>query len=134
MRWGSARRGLALPAIRALLLALGVSVAAPYPARAAEPPFDAGLNRLAEVLGSLHFLSSLCGRHEADWRAEMETLLDAERPDAERRARFVASFNRGYRAFADTYRSCTPSASAAWTLYRKEGETLSRGLADRFGN
>lgn len=115
-------------------LCLALAVTPAQPMRAAESPFDPGLNRLAEILGSLHFLSSLCKRQEADWRAAMEEFLDTEKPDDARRARFVASFNRGYRSFADTYRSCTPSAVAALTLYVKEGEALSRQLTDRFGN
>lgn len=103
------------------------------PCVAAEAPFDPGLRRLAEVMGSLHFLSQLCGRAD-EWRAAMQGLLTAEAPEGERHLRFVASFNRGYRAFADSYRQCTPSARAAMTLYVQEGEALSRQLADRYGN
>lgn len=114
----------------AVLLAAALAAT---PCRAAEAPFDAGLRRLAEVMGSLQFLAKLCGRAD-DWRGAMQGLLAAEAPEGERRARFIASFNRGYRAFADGYRQCTPSARAAMTLYVREGETLSRQLADRYGN
>ena len=59
--------------------------------------------RLAEVLGSLHYLRNLCGETGNQWRDEMEQLLASENPQPERRARFVASFNRGYRSFDGVY-------------------------------
>src|SRR5262245_65745282 len=72
-------------------------VAGEAPATAAEvvAPFDAGLARLSEILGSLHYLRGLCGANEgAKWRAEMQALLDAEAPSGQRRAQFIAHFNR----------------------------------------
>ncbi len=68
--------------------------------------FDADLQRLAEILGSLHYLRSICGSNEGQkWRNEMTALMDAETPAGERRARMVASFNRGYNDFQRSYRS-----------------------------
>lgn len=90
--------------------------------------------RLAEILGSLHYLRTLCGETGGQWRGEMESLLEAENPDAERRAKLVARFNHGYRSFDGTYTSCTDSAKAAVGRYLEEGETLSRDTASRFGN
>lgn len=104
------------------------------PARAAEAPYDAGLFRLAEILGSLHFLRNLCGEPGTAWRDEMEKLMASENPDAERRAQFVANFNRGYRSFATTYKACTPSAVEAISRYTLEGEQLSSEIASRYGN
>lgn len=104
------------------------------PARAVEAPFEAGLLRLSEVLGSLHFLRNLCGEKGDTWRGQMEKLLEAENPDATRRAQLTASFNRGYRSFEGTYSSCTASATEAIARYMKEGEALSRDIAVKFGN
>lgn len=104
------------------------------PTRAAEAPFESSLMRLSEVLGSLHFLRNLCGEKGTRWRDEMQKLLDAEKPDETRRAKLVASFNRGYRSFEGTYTKCTPSATEAIALYMKEGETLTREVTDRYGN
>ncbi|MBB6470022.1 TIGR02301 family protein [Aminobacter carboxidus] len=118
--------------IMAMTLAASTMLAAP--ARAVEAPFEPGLMRLAEVLGSLHFLRNLCGEKGTQWRGEMEKLLQAENPSPERRARFIASFNRGYRSFDGTYTACTPSATEAISRYMKEGEALSRDIASRFGN
>jgi len=64
----------------------------------------------------------------------MEKLLASENPDAERRARFIAHFNRGYRSFEATYGQCTASAREAIDRYMKEGARLSRDIASRYGN
>lgn len=103
-------------------------------ARAAESPFDGQLMRLAEILGSLHYLRNLCGESGQEWRGRMAQLLEAEGPDADRRARLVASFNHGYRSFEGTYATCTDSAIEAISRYMKEGETLTHDTATRFGN
>jgi uncharacterized protein (TIGR02301 family) len=117
-----------------LAVFLIVPLALARPAAAVEPPFDAGLMRLAEVLGSLHFLRNLCGDKGDQWRRTMEKLLSAENPEPERRARFIASFNRGYRSFEGTYTNCTASATEAIGRYTVEGENLARDLAARYGN
>ena len=103
-------------------------------AAAVEAPFDPGLARLAEVLGSLHFLRNLCGEKGNQWRDQMEKLLAAENPDSARRAQFIASFNRGYRSFEGTYSHCTASATEAIGRYMQEGEQLTRDIATRYGN
>lgn len=90
--------------------------------------------RLAEILGSLHYLRNLCGETGNRWRGEMEQLLAAENPNEERRARFVAKFNHGYRSFDQVYVRCTPSATEAISRYMKEGEALSREIVGRYGN
>ena len=117
----------------AALIATGLAVAA-IPARAVEAPYEPGLMRLAEILGSLHFLRNLCGEKGDRYRVEMEKLLQSENPAPDRRARFIARFNHGYRSFADTYRQCTPSATEAIKRYMAEGEMLSRDIASRYGN
>jgi uncharacterized protein (TIGR02301 family) len=115
-------------------LALIVPMALTRPAAAIDAPYEAGLMRIAEVMGSLHFLRNLCGDKGSQWRQTMERLLAAENPNPERRARFIASFNRGYRSFAGTYTSCTASATEAIRRYMKEGEDLTREVAARYGN
>jgi uncharacterized protein (TIGR02301 family) len=63
----------------------------------------------------------------------MEALLEAEGTTPGRRERLAGAYNRGYRGFALTYRTCTPNAHAAVARYVREGESLSRTLAGRFG-
>ncbi|WP_428428084.1 TIGR02301 family protein [Pararhizobium sp.] len=108
------------------------------PAVAAEKPapYDARLLRLSEILGSVHYLRTLCKDPAADtWRQSMQNLLDKEAlGEAERRARMTAAFNRGYRAFASVYTACTPPAVVADERYRAEGATLASEITARFGN
>ena len=71
-------------------------------------PYDRDLQRLSEILGSLHFLRAICGSNEGQkWRIEAQAMIDAEAPAGERREQMIASFNRGYRAFEQSYRTCT---------------------------
>lgn len=116
---------------RALLV---LAVLAALPAQAAEAGYDQRMLRLAEILGSLHYLRNLCGEPGSRWRDEMEQILAAENPEPERRARLVASFNHGYSAYARNHAVCTDSAVAAIGLYMKEGEALSREIVARFAN
>ena len=45
-------------------------------------PFDGDLERLAEVMGALHYLRAICGANEGPkWRNEMQSLIDAEAPE-----------------------------------------------------
>ena len=107
------------------------------PARAQEgaAPFDAELQRFAEILGSLHYLRAICGANEGQkWRNEMQALADAETPTGERRTRLIASFNRGYHGFQQTYRTCTPAANVAIKRYLTEGAKISRDLTARYAN
>lgn len=115
-----------------LALALGILAAAP--AHGVEAPYEKPLLRLAEVLGSIHYLRNLCGEAGQEWRERMEALLEAEAPPPARRARMVASFNHGYRSFEASYAVCTESARAAIRRYMKEGAELSSDIAARYGN
>ncbi len=123
--------------LRAVVLAVVVA-ATGCVARAAEggpPPYQADLQRLAEILGALHYLRNICGANEGQtWRNEMQALIEAEAPPGERRDRLVASFNRGYRGFQQTYRSCTPAADLAIRRYLDEGARISRDITARFAN
>ena len=98
-------------------------------------PFDHDLQRLAEILGALHYLRAVCGAHEGQkWRNEMQSLVDAEAPDGDRRKKIIASFNRGYRGFQQTYRTCTPAADLAIRRYLAEGAKISREITARYAN
>jgi uncharacterized protein (TIGR02301 family) len=122
---------------RTLILTLLLSSLA-APARAIEggpAPFDNELQRLAEIMGALHYLRGICGANEgAKWRNEMQALIEAEAPNGARRARIVASFNRGYRGFQQTYRTCTPAADFAIRRYLDEGAKISREITARYAN
>ena len=109
--------------------------AAPPPVSDAAAPFDADLQRLAEILGTLHYLRNICGTNEGQkWRGEMQALVDTETPSGDRRTRMIASFNRGYNGFQQTYRTCTPAATVAIKRYLDEGSKISRDLTARYAN
>jgi uncharacterized protein (TIGR02301 family) len=106
------------------------------PAVQSEPaPYDRDLQRLSEILGALHFLRAICGNNEGQkWRNEAQALIDAEAPAGERHDQMVASFNRGYRGFQQSYRSCTPAADLAIRRYLEEGAKLARDITARYAN
>jgi uncharacterized protein (TIGR02301 family) len=107
----------------------------PAQAQDAAAPFDGDLQRLAEILGTLHYLRGICGTGEGPkWRNEMQALIDAETPSGDRRARMIAGFNRGYNGFQQTYRTCTPAASVAIRRCIEEGSRISRDLTARYAN
>jgi uncharacterized protein (TIGR02301 family) len=119
----------------AALILISACHAAPVRAQDAAAPFDGDLQRLAEILGTLHYLRGICGSNEgAKWRNEMQALIDAETPSGDRRARMIAGFNRGYNGFQQTYRTCTPAASVAIRRYIEEGSKISRDLTARYAN
>jgi uncharacterized protein (TIGR02301 family) len=98
-------------------------------------PYDRDLQRLSEILGSLHFLRGICGANEGQkWRDEAQALIEAEAPAGERRNQLVASFNRGYRAFQQSYRTCTPAANFVIRRYLDEGAKIAREITARYAN
>lgn len=103
-------------------------------AGAADPPYEQQLQRLAEILGALHYLRPLCGAEEPSvWRDQMDQILAAEDPTPERRARIVSQFNLGFSSFATVYRTCTPAALTAIERYLLEGKKLTRDITARYG-
>jgi uncharacterized protein (TIGR02301 family) len=119
--------------VRSAVLCL--SLAAPARAVDSGALFEAELERLSEILGALHYLRGLCGANDGQkWRNEMRALLDAEAQAPERRTKLMASFNRGYNGFQQTYRTCTAAADLAVRRYLDEGTKISREITARFTN
>ena len=120
--------------LAALILVMACNLS-PGRAEDAAAPFDGDLQRLAEILGTLHYLRGICGSNEgAKWRNQMQALIDAETPGGDRRSRMIAGFNRGYNGFQQTYRTCTPAAMVAIRRYIDEGSKISRDLTARYAN
>ena len=121
--------------ITASLAAALAAAVAPARAEVAVAPFDGSLQRLAEILGALHYLRNLCGANEGlKWRNEMQAIVDAEAPSGDRRARMIASFNRGYRGYQQSYRQCTPAADVVIRRYLEEGSKIAREMTARYAN
>lgn len=105
------------------------------PVETLPPAYEEPMLRLAEILGSLHYLRELCGaKEEGKWRLEMESLMVAEEPTEARKAMLTARFNRGFRGFQEIYRECTPSAAEAANRYLRLGARLSAEIPGRYGN
>src|SRR6478735_9795390 len=124
--------------LRAAAMAVSIALAtavAPARAEVAAAPFDGNLQRLAEILGALHYLRNICGANEGQkWRDEMQSLVNAEAPSGDRRLRMIASFNRGYRGYQQSYRTCTPAAELVIRRYLEEGSKIAREMTARYAN
>lgn len=107
--------------------------AAPPPPTAA--PFEAPLERLAELMGTLAFLRDLCGQGDgAAWHDKMQALIDAEGRTGTRVERLAGSFNRGFKGYQLAYRTCTPAAQAVIGRSLDEGARIASDLSVRFGD
>lgn len=92
-------------------------------------PYDAQIYRLSEIVGAVHYLRELCGAEEGQaWRNQMRDLVNAEGTSALRRARLVDSFNKGYRGYARTYRTCTRPAVQAIARFMQQGASIADAL------
>jgi uncharacterized protein (TIGR02301 family) len=90
---------------------------------------------LSEIFGALHFLRGICGSNEGQkWRNEALALINAEAPNGKRHDDMVASFNRSYRGFAQSYHTCTPAADLVIRRYLEEGEKIARDITARYAN
>ncbi len=114
----------------------GRLLAAPSAAvEGAAPPYDDDLQRLAEILGALHYLRPLCGAvgEEQRWRDEMGALIETEQPSDARKGKMIAAFNRGYTSFSQVYQVCTPAAKVAVERQLEEGARLAHDIVVRYG-
>ena len=125
-----------LPKLPGQALGPGQPAGPPQPAVQDQPaPYDPDLQRLSEILGALHFLRGICNSSDGQkWRIEAQALIDAEAPTGDRHNQMVASFNRGYRGFQQSYRTCTPAADVVIRRYLEEGAKIARDITARYAN
>ena len=65
------------------LMAAGCGPVRAQGRRGGAAPFDGSLQRLAEILGALHYLRGICGANEGQkWQGPMQSIIDAEAPAA----------------------------------------------------
>jgi uncharacterized protein (TIGR02301 family) len=116
------------------LAATSAAQSATPPVAANDPdarPYDAQVYRLSEILGAIHYLRELCSADEGQvWREQMRQLVSAEGTSALRRAKLVDSFNKGYRGYARTYRTCTPPALSAIERFMQQGAEIADALIE----
>lgn len=106
------------------------------PQRSDTPPYEERLHRVAELVGSLHYITNLCGTASNDqFRIRMQEFIEVETQNEPlRRKLLIAKYNKGYRAFASVYTACTDSAKRVEVNYRSEGKLLIDELLSRYSN
>lgn len=111
--------------VTAVTLAAMISVSAVAQTSPDNRPYDDKLLRLSEILGAVHYLRELCGAREGQtWRQQMRRIIELEGNTAIRRAKLVQGFNKGYRGYRRTYRTCTEPAMTAIDRFMNEGAAL----------
>jgi uncharacterized protein (TIGR02301 family) len=86
------------------------------------------------VTGSLAYLRDLCGQGDgAAFRGTMAKLLASEGISDARRDLLAGAYNRGFRDYETTYRTCTPSAGQIILRLLAETGKLTSELASRYG-
>jgi uncharacterized protein (TIGR02301 family) len=106
----------------------------PAPETEPPPPYDPEILRLAEILGALTYLDELCGSNPSgDWRAKMQTLLEADAKSVARKERLAGSYNRGFRDYERTYHSCTQNAQLVISRFLAEGGKIAHEVVNRYG-
>jgi uncharacterized protein (TIGR02301 family) len=135
-QWNQRRAARPVPSTPRPQTAPPPAATAPQSAAQDQPaPYDHDLERLSEILGALHFLRGICNSNEGQkWRNEAQALIEAEAPSGNRHEEMVASFNRGYRGFAQSYRTCTPAADVVIRRYLEEGAKIARDITARYAN
>jgi uncharacterized protein (TIGR02301 family) len=118
--------------ISAGLLALCGLLAFAAPALAVDPPYEGQMEQLTGLMGSLYFLEPLCGQSSVDWRAQAAGLIDADKPDDDRRHRLNGAFNDGYDSYARLYNRCTPSAQEAMQRLMSQAGSLARDIHSHY--
>jgi uncharacterized protein (TIGR02301 family) len=114
------------------LLALPFLLASSLGANAVDPPYEAQMEQLSQVMGSLYFLAPLCAPGGADWRSHMADLIRLDQPDDDRQQRLYGAFNTGYTAYSRLYRQCTPSAKEALTRLLTEASQTARDIHSHY--
>jgi uncharacterized protein (TIGR02301 family) len=106
---------------------------APAPETEPARPYDPEILRLAEILGALTYLDTLCASNpQGDWRAKMQALLEADAKTAARKERLAGSYNRGFRDYERTYHLCTPNAQAIIGRFLAEGAGIAHAVVNRY--
>ena len=122
------------PSPLSALAASSAPAPASAPAQSPPQPYDPQLLRLAEILGALSYLTSVCDPSRKDpYRGQMQALIDAEANTSPRREEYAGAFNRGYRGFAATYTRCTDNARALVSRLRDEGVAIARQVRSQYG-
>lgn len=106
------------------------------PAPTVPPPYERPLVELAEAIGSLSFLTSLCmpSLEPNAWQKRMDGLIESEGQVQTTREKMMGAYNQGFLAFQTAHRDCSPAAKAARALLVKDAARLAREIERRWGS
>jgi uncharacterized protein (TIGR02301 family) len=92
--------------------------------------YQSRILRLSEILGALHSVRTHCeSSGDSHWRDRMMELIRLEHPSTDERNAMIERFNAGYAAADGRFSSCTDAARAYAATLAREGQDLSRTLA-----
>jgi uncharacterized protein (TIGR02301 family) len=103
---------------------------------APEPPpaaYEPDLLRLAEVLGTLSYMTTLCSQPGSDaWPQRITQLIDAEGTTVQRKERLAGAYNRGFLGHQSTHRACTDRSRQVIDRMLQQGQRLTREISTRY--
>lgn len=121
--------GTAAARIGAGLLMAALIFCMPAPAARASS-YDLGYVRMAEILGAVHHLRSICTPNEgAVWRNKMIDMLGYLPDQKSQQEIMISHFNSYYHRYERRYRSCTRDAAEEANQLFEEAQILARHLA-----
>ncbi|MEX0838681.1 MAG: TIGR02301 family protein, partial [Parvibaculum sp.] len=110
--------------------ALTAALLAMPPAPAAAQTLPVEMFRLAEVLGAVHHLRTVCGTREGQlWRNKMIEMMGAVGPEEKDRQELIARFNDAFHNTRNRYSTCSRSAAGQSDKLFEEGQRIARDLA-----
>lgn len=99
-----------------------------------DAPFLKDLERLAEILGSVHYLEAMChGDGVSPWRGRMQALMETEFRSEELKKRAIARFNLGYQSYANIHTTCSDAAQVTLDRFLDEGTDIADDVVKRYG-
>ncbi len=103
---------------------------------APEPPpaaYEPELLRLAEVIGTLSYMTALCAQPDSqNWQQRITQLIDAEGTTPQRKERLAGAFNRGYLGHQPAHRTCTERSRQVIDRLLLQGQRLTREISTRY--
>jgi uncharacterized protein (TIGR02301 family) len=103
---------------------------------APEPPpaaYEPELLRLAEVIGTLSYMTALCIQPDSQsWQQRITQLIEAEGNTPQRKERLAGAYNRGYLGHQPAHRSCTERSRQVIDRLLQQGQRLTREISTRY--
>lgn len=120
-----------MPSLATGVIAVLLYGALALPAGAQSPRYERNLLRLSEILGAMHHLQQVCGKHDdQNWRNQMMEVMKVERVKGDKKQRLTDTFNRSYMQHQELFTSCTQAADRYIDAFVGEGTELTEWLSN----